>query len=155
MARYTTVQNLVDEINAKIADMQASTYAWERERLISSGRDEPSFATAIVLNAFREALPHKWLGIHGYYSCEIAKVISGYDNRVRISFAMNHSHPYYPLAGDLTKVDLPVISLKRKKMRVECFRGVETKLCFYEAIPADEIAPDKTLFSFFTDAEQE
>ena len=67
---------------------------------------------------------------------------------------MAPSHPYYPLSGRLTNVDLPVISLKRKKMKVSCSSGEKTKLCFYEAAPADGIPLDKTVFSFFTDAEE-
>ena len=154
MARYTTVQTLVDAVNAKIAELQASPEIWEMEWLISSGHGEPYFATTIVLNAFKEALPNKWLQLHGYYDCEIAKTIDGYDNRVRISFVMTHSHPYYPLSGSLTKVDLPVLTMKRKRMPILYPRGEKTKLCFYEAAPADGIPLDKTIFSFFTDAER-
>lgn len=154
MARYTTVQTLVDTVNAKIAELQASPETWKREQLISSGHGEPAFATTIVLNAFKEALPHKWLQLHGYYDCEIARTVEGYDNRVRISFLMTRSHPYYPLSGILTRADLPVLSLKRKRMPIPYPRGEKTKLCFYEAVPADGISPDKTIFSFFTDAER-
>ena len=153
MARYTTVQSIVDAINAKISERRESLNDYERDELISTKtRGMPEFIRAIVINAFKDALPEKWLGLHGY-RCEVGRITDG-DKEIIAMFHMTRSHPYYPLASSLTYSSFGVISLKRKRVVVSKHSREKTVLCYSEAVPAKWVRPEKTLFSFFTDAEQ-